>query len=88
MFSPSDYSRIYKRLSWTLNGIVTQWLVPGKTGGRTLACEILTNVDAISNLLRNGEIHQIRTLLDNSISNELVSLKRYTELLLDQRGLV
>jgi twitching motility protein PilT len=87
MFPPSDYERIYKRLSWTLNGIVTQWLVPGRKGGRVLACEILTNTDAISNLLRKGEIHQIRPYLDRSTGEELVSLKRYTELL-EAKGLI
>jgi twitching motility protein PilU len=87
MFPPSDYERIYKRLSWTLNGIVTQWLVPGRKGGRVLACEILTNTDAISNLLRKGEIHQIKPYLDRSTGEELFSLKRYTELL-EQRGLI
>ncbi len=87
MFPSSDYERIYKRLSWTLNGILSQWLIPNRKGGRSLACEILSNTEAINNLMRKGEIHQIRSFLERSTGDELVSLKKYTDSL-EVKGLI
>jgi twitching motility protein PilT len=86
MFPPSDYERIYKRLSWTLSGILNQWLVPKRKGGRVLSCEILTNNEAICNLLREGKIQQIRPYLDKG-TDEICSREKYDKKL-ESKGIM
>lgn len=79
MFPPSDYERIYNRLSWTLIGIINQRLIKKRGGGRILVCEILTNTDAVKNLIRSGKIQNIKNLLESTHSDEIVSYDRYIE---------
>ena len=69
MFPAADHERVYRRLSWTLEGIINQWLVPKKHGGRILATEIVSVTDAIKNLLKEGKPQQIRSYLDQGGSD-------------------
>lgn len=85
MFPTQDHERIYRRLSWTLTGILNQWLVPGKMG-RVLACEIMTVNNAIRNLLKEGKTQQIRSYLEQG-SQELCSLEIYLKKL-QAKGLI
>lgn len=87
MFPSADHEKIYKRLSWTLNGILNQWLIPSRKGGRILSCEILTMTDAMNNLLRKGEIHQIRPYIDRHVGDDIISLEKYTAML-EAKGLL
>ena len=57
---PSDkQSQIRNLLSFVLQGIVAQQLVPKIDGGRQLIQEILVPNMAIRNLIREDKIHQI-----------------------------
>lgn len=57
---PSDQqSQIRTLLSFVLQGVVAQQLVPSPTKGRALTQEILRNTPAIRNLIRENKIHQI-----------------------------
>jgi twitching motility protein PilT len=48
------------QLSTTLQGVVTQQLVPTSDGkGRAAACEVMVATPAIRNLVREGKVHQI-----------------------------
>jgi twitching motility protein PilT len=48
------------QLSFTLEGVVSQCLVPKASGsGRILACEVMVPNPAIRNLIREDKIHQI-----------------------------
>jgi twitching motility protein PilT len=48
------------QLSTTLQGVVTQQLIPTADGnGRAVACEVLVTTPAIRNLIREGKVHQI-----------------------------
>ncbi len=69
LFPPLDYERIYHRMSWTLVGIANQELLPRPSGGRVLACEIVTCNQAVKNALRTGKIHNIQNLLDTGGSD-------------------
>ncbi|MBF0560351.1 MAG: hypothetical protein HQL08_16410 [Nitrospirae bacterium] len=80
MFPLSDYERVCRRLSSTLNGVLNQWLLPKQKGGRVLAAEIFTNSDATRWLLKDGLIHQIPAYLERG-TDELCSLKLYRECL-------
>ncbi|MDH5674651.1 MAG: type IV pilus twitching motility protein PilT [Myxococcales bacterium] len=59
-FPPHQQSQVRAQLSFVLQGVVTQTLVPNADGaGRSLAMEILIPNAAIRNLIREDKIHQI-----------------------------
>ncbi len=59
-FPPHQQTQIRHALSFTLQAIVSQTLIPKSfTPGRILACELLIPTMAIRNLIREDKIHQI-----------------------------
>lgn len=59
-FPPYQQSQIRAALSFVLEGVVCQTLIPRASGsGRVLACEILIPNPAIRNLIREDKVHQI-----------------------------
>ncbi|MHB8882134.1 MAG: type IV pilus twitching motility protein PilT [Thermodesulfovibrionales bacterium] len=60
VFPPHQQEQIRVQLSFVLEGILAQQLIPKKTGkGRCLAIELLVPNPAIRNLIREDKIHQI-----------------------------
>jgi twitching motility protein PilT len=60
VFPPHQQQQIRVQLASSLQGVVTQTLVPTADGfGRAVACEILVVTPAVSNLIREGKTHQI-----------------------------
>jgi twitching motility protein PilT len=60
VFPPHQQEQIRAKLSFVLQGVVTQQLLPKASGtGRAMALEILVPNAAIRNLIREGKIHQI-----------------------------
>jgi len=60
VFPPHQQSQIRAQLSFVLEGILCQALLPKSSGhGRALAMEILVPNSAIRNLIREDKIHQI-----------------------------
>jgi twitching motility protein PilT len=59
-FPPHQQDQIRAKLSFVLQGIISQQLLPRAGGpGRCLALEILIPNPAIRNLIREGKVHQI-----------------------------
>ena len=58
--------QIRLQLSMCLQAVLTQQLIPKKTGGRALACEMMVVTDAIRNLIRNGNTPQIANAIATS----------------------
>jgi twitching motility protein PilT len=60
VFPPHQQAQIRSVLSFVLEGVISQTLVPNATGrGRTLACEVMVPNSAIRNLIREDKVHQI-----------------------------
>jgi twitching motility protein PilT len=60
VFPPHQQQQVRVQLATTLQGIVTQQLVPSLDGaGRVVACEVMVATPAIRNLIREGKVHQI-----------------------------
>lgn len=59
VFSADQQIQIRTLLSFVLQGVVAQQLLPKKGGGRVLAQEILRMTPAIRNLIREDKLHQI-----------------------------
>lgn len=64
VFPPHQQEQVRVQLSFVLEGIMSQQLLPKKTGyGRVLACEILIPNIAIRNLIREDKIHQMYSMM-------------------------
>ncbi|MEF9475133.1 MAG: type IV pilus twitching motility protein PilT [Candidatus Mariimomonas ferrooxydans] len=64
VFPPHQQEQVRVQLSFVLEGIMSQQLLPKKTGyGRVLASEILIPNIAIRNLIREDKIHQMYSMM-------------------------
>jgi twitching motility protein PilT len=60
VYPSHQQDQIRTQLAATLQGVVSQTLVPRASGkGRVIATEVLITTPAISNLIREGKAHQI-----------------------------
>ena len=60
VFPPHQQQQVRVQLSTTLQGVVTQQLIPTSDGqGRAVAVEVLVTTPAVRNLIREGKVHQI-----------------------------
>jgi len=60
VFPPHQQQQVRVQLSTTLQGVVTQQLIPTADGlGRAVACEVMVATPGIRNLIREGKVHQI-----------------------------
>ncbi len=64
VFPPHQQEQIRVQLSFVLEGILAQQLIPKRSGdGRVLAVEVLVPNPAIRNLIREDKIHQIYSMM-------------------------
>ena len=62
VFPAHQQSQVRAQLSFVLEGIITQTLLPKAKGkGRVMACEILVVTPAIRALIRDDKVHQIQS---------------------------
>ena len=59
-FPPAQQAQVRTMVSESLHGIITQRLVPAIDGTRALALEVLMVTPAISNLIRDDKLFQLR----------------------------
>jgi twitching motility protein PilT len=59
LFPPEEQSRIQVTLADVMRGVIAQNLLKRIGGGRVAALEILVSSPAVSNLIREGKMHQI-----------------------------
>jgi len=83
----SEPESAYQRLCWNLSGIMNNSLVPKRSGGRILACDIITANDKVKQLLDEGKIMLIKAAQEDSRDDDLVSKKRSMEAL-EQRRII
>jgi twitching motility protein PilT len=64
VFPPHQQEQIRVQLSFVLEGIIAQQLMPRKDGrGRVMAMEILIPNNAIRNLIREDKVHQLYSMM-------------------------
>ncbi|MEF8833620.1 MAG: PilT/PilU family type 4a pilus ATPase [Halofilum sp. (in: g-proteobacteria)] len=64
MFPPEAKNQILMDLSLNLKAVISQRLVPAKSGGRVPAVEVMLNTSYISELIRDGRIHELREAMN------------------------
>ena len=64
-FPPYQQSQVKSQLALCLLAVVSQRLLPRKDGrGRVVAVEIIRNNSAVGNLIREGKIHNLYTVME------------------------
>lgn len=66
-FPPERHNQVWMDLSLNLKSVVAQQLIPTKDGqGRRAAIEVMLNTPLVADLIRKGEVHEIKTLMKKS----------------------
>ena len=66
-FPESAHKNILMNLSLNLKAVISQRLVMGKDGRRLPAAEVLINTPMIRDLMRRGQVHEIKEAMDRSL---------------------
>ncbi len=74
VFPPHQQNQVRMQLSMTLASVISQRLLPKIGGGRIASREIMINTPAISNLIRENKVAQIRTVIETSAKDGMVSI--------------
>ena len=86
-FPPQSQNQIAHQLATVLRAVVAQQLIPKKGGGLIAARELMINTSAISNLIRNGQIEQMHTVIQTGTADGMITMNRSIDQLL-ARGLI
>ncbi len=74
VFPPHQQHQIRLQLSMELRAVISQILLPGITGGRVAAREIMMNTPAVSNLIRENKVAQLKTVMQTSAQDHMVTM--------------
>jgi twitching motility protein PilT len=74
IFPPHQQNQIRMQISLTLKAVISQRLLPAKAGGRVAAREILLNSPAVANLIRENKISQIKTVIQTSAKEGMITI--------------
>jgi twitching motility protein PilT len=75
VFPPEQQQQVRVQLSVSLQGIVTQQLLPTADGsGRCVAVEVLVPTPAVRNLIREGKTHQIYSALQTGAQHGMQTM--------------
>ncbi len=84
IFPPHQQSQISSQLSMTLKAVISQRLLPKVGGGRVAVREVMVRNDAVSNLIREHKIPQIKTVIETSLGDGMISFSRAIKELYNQ----
>ncbi len=85
IFPPYQQDQIRIQLSMSLVGVIAQQLLPTKDGkGRIAAREIMINTPAVANLIRENKIAQIKTVIQTSSDEQMITMDQSVETLYKQ----
>jgi len=75
VFPPMQQQQVRIQLATTLQGIVSQQLLPNVEGtGRVLVCEVLVPTAAVRNLIRESKTHQLATVMQTGRQYGMVTM--------------
>lgn len=87
VFEGAKQKQILIQLASVLRVVVAQQLLPSKDGSRVPAREILVNTPAVSNLIRENNISQIKSAIQTGAKDGMVSMENSVKQLLKE-GLI
>src|SRR5438067_5146027 len=88
VFAAEQQEQVRVQIAGTLQGVVTQSLLPTADGkGRVAALEVLIPDDAVRNLIRQGKVEQIYSVMQTASAKGMVTMEQsLAELII--RGIV
>ncbi len=87
VFPPHQQAQVRAQLSFTLEGVISQQLLPHASGrGRCVATEILIPNPAIRNLIREDKLHQIYSQMQVGQSHSAMQTMNQSLFLLYRNG--
>ena len=87
VFPAGQQSQIRTMLAESLEAVIAQRLLKKVGGGRVAACEVLVGTPAVRNLIREGKLHQIPSMMQTGQQQGMVTFDM-TIADLQKRGLV
>lgn len=87
VFEGARQKQVLEQLAAVLRVVVTQQLLPKLGGGRVAAYEILVNTSAVSNLIRENNIPQIRNAITTGSQHGMLTMDHSIKALFDN-GLI
>jgi len=85
IFPPYQQNQIRMQLSMVLAAVISQRLLPKISGGRVAAREIMFNTPAVANLIRENKIAQLRTVIETSSKEGMISLDQHLKKLYEDK---
>jgi len=84
VFSPHQQKQVRLQLADCLQGVISQTLLPKVDGtGRVLATEIMVTTPAVRNLIREGNVSQLPTLIQTGSQYGMYTMDKCLKRLLD-----
>jgi twitching motility protein PilT len=74
-FPAGQQAQIRTQFSMTLAAVISQRLVPRIGGGRVAAYEVMMGTPAIANLIREGQVRQIRNMIATGMADGMMVLE-------------
>ena len=88
VFPPSQQEQIRIQLSFVLQGVISQRLIPKIGGGRVLAYELFIPNTAIRNLIRENKLQQVYSLMQSGQAETGMQTMNQSLVSLYKRGLI
>lgn len=76
VFPPDQQEQIRVLLGNTLEGVISQQLLPKLGGGRIAAIEVMIATPAIKNLIREAKTHQMYSIIETSTQSGMQTMDR------------
>ncbi|MCB0311347.1 MAG: Flp pilus assembly complex ATPase component TadA, partial [Bdellovibrionales bacterium] len=84
VFPPNQQAQIRAMFAESIQAIITQTLCKKVGGGRVAALEILIGTPAVRNLIREGKIHQLPSVMQTQQQSGMQTLAMHLETLMAQ----
>ncbi len=85
VFPAHQQPQVRLQLSMSLRAVVSQKLLPQNDGGLIATREIMMNTPAISNLIRENKIAQIKTVIQTSAEDGMITMDQDLKRLVEQK---
>lgn len=76
IFPPHKQEQIKSQLAGSLLAVLSQRLVQNKEGDLVPACETMFNTSAVANLIREGKIYELPSIIETSRKEGMIPLNR------------
>jgi twitching motility protein PilT len=76
VFPPNQQPQIRTQLSFVIEAIISQQLIPSVTGGRVMAAEVLLANSAVRSLIRDAKVEQILSTMQTNAGLGMITMNQ------------